>query len=300
MSNSHKNWLSEPIWEARLQAIWIFFTACYISIGNVYSSRWISSLIITIAGMLLLLLVCHSVASKDKSRNKNTLLVAVAACLFISFESYKTYKDFAGSIFAAIFALSISLIVWIKDDDPKIVRVIYAVILMLVSMLIFSLIQLLSTVSIKQLWFINYVETTGVYVAPHVVGIVVGMCVSLILDKRIIEKTIQVEVIRYDFKYRLLRLLIFPLLGFYLVYLFNYNSVSSALKDELDTILLISLHFFIQLIFVMVVFRCVLLNNVNFIKITILLLSTFCFSVIFSLFENIILHQALDSVMFFF
>jgi hypothetical protein len=71
------------IWDIRLQAMWITFTGIYVITGTIAANpaneRWLSSTFLTIAGILVLLLVCHTVIAVDRNASRKTLLVALTA-----------------------------------------------------------------------------------------------------------------------------------------------------------------------------------------------------------------------------
>jgi hypothetical protein len=115
--NNHP--FSQAIWDARLQAAWIVFAGRYAISGALLKGsiflRLTSSAFLTAASLLVFLLVCHTVVVVDRAASRKTLLVALAACLFIAQKSVDTYSDQNGVLFALLFSCAIFILIWIAE-----------------------------------------------------------------------------------------------------------------------------------------------------------------------------------------
>jgi hypothetical protein len=195
---------AKPLWDIRLQAIWITFTGIYVIVGTTYvaanplNARWLSSAFLTIAGGLVLLLVCHTVIAMDRNASRKTLLVALTACLFFVQKSYDTYHDVNGLIFAIIFSSIILTVLWLTDESPVRDRIMLTSIAVLLAAIAFSGFQLLATLLEQRLLRWQNIPPQVMIVSPHVAGILSGMMSFLVLDSFIAKSANRMQVPRSD------------------------------------------------------------------------------------------------------
>jgi hypothetical protein len=97
--------LSHPIWESRLQVLWILLSAAYAIFGKSDPRRAVSSILVVIAGFLLIALFAHVMFAREAHEAKAALLVAFASSVFLATTSYVDFKDPLASGFAISFSL---------------------------------------------------------------------------------------------------------------------------------------------------------------------------------------------------
>ena len=121
--------------------------------------------------------VCSKRVGPDSggSRN-NSALAGLIATAFVGMESFRTYHDVLGSIFAGVFGAMIFVLIWLRDDSPwhRRVKVTFAV--MLLPAVVYSFMQLLSTLLVWEM-VLGFAggKRWEVPIAAHVSGIVSGM-----------------------------------------------------------------------------------------------------------------------------
>jgi hypothetical protein len=192
--------LSKPLWDIRLQAMWIAFTGLYVIIGTTFitanpaMARLLSSAFLTIAGGLVLLLMCHTVIATDRNASRKTLLVALTACLFFVQKSYDTYHDVNGLIFAIIFSAIILTVVWLPDESAARDRIMLTSIAVLLAAIAFSCFQLIATVIEQRLIRWQHLPPQAMIVSPHVAGILSGMMSFLVLDSHVAKSVKRMRV----------------------------------------------------------------------------------------------------------
>ena len=81
--------LSDPIWDIRLQAIWIVYAGVYSLATDLPAYRWIQSAIITMGGFLVIVLLCQTLIARDRIASRKTLLVAFGSIIFILQKSFE-------------------------------------------------------------------------------------------------------------------------------------------------------------------------------------------------------------------
>ena len=176
----HFRWLVNDIWDARLPALWVVFSAGYLLVGRLQASfevgRWLSSLAVTVAGALILLMfVRNAVAQGSGGSSSNTALAGLIATTFVGMESFRVYQDVLGSMFAGVFGSMIFVLLWLDDSSPWHRRVKVTFAIMLLPSVGFSLIQLLSTLLVWEVIGLGGGTRQDVPIAAHVSGIVAGM-----------------------------------------------------------------------------------------------------------------------------
>jgi hypothetical protein len=227
---------AQPIWDIRLQAAWITFTGIYLIAGSkimeyMAHPRWVSSLFLTIAAVLVLLLVCHTVVAKDKSASRKTLLVALTACLFFVQKSGETYHDNNGVIFATIFSVIILSLVWLRDESALREQIKFDTISVLVATIIFSIVGLMSTFLERLLIEAQHVSENRMLIAPHVSIIMVGAAVFYLLDNYIAERTNSIELFRYSFLDCFIRSLIAVVIAVAVVHITNIERLTDSILN---------------------------------------------------------------------
>lgn len=107
--------LSDPIWHPRLQVLWIVLSAVYAASAKSRPERSTSSVLILIAGALLVTLFGH-VLFKTTSKANSVLLVAFGSSVFLANVSYSDFKDPLAAAFAIIFALMTGSLLSVSID----------------------------------------------------------------------------------------------------------------------------------------------------------------------------------------
>jgi|GEM_PF-2816682 len=254
---ANNRWLKDPIWDSRLQAIWIVFSGIYLSTGTFHSVRWLSSLAITIAGFLILFLACHTLVAAEPEKSRNTLLVSLAGCLFLIFESWRTYHDSIGSVFAAIFALALTMMIWLRDDHPSRIRISYTFILLMLACLIFSFFQLAITIITKIISVEMAGQTGPILIPAHVIGMLSGMVAFLVLDRRVLRSLFSDSVPRHPWFYENFRMVFFPAIGIGLTWYFNIDTLEQQMLNRQEGLIFSFFYFSVQflLVFVFIMLR---------------------------------------------
>ena len=178
--------ISSPIWNHRIQILWIAFTAFYITTGAFFSHRWISSVMITIGALLVLLINCHILHETIIDKARPTLLLAFASCLFLAQESTKVYKDDLGTIFSIIIGLSCGITAWVDDEKlmESLKTTVFSVLIFLITT---SVTQLSCTVSIKKLITYNLLPQCIYIISPHTFGIMLGIFIGFSFGTKLID-----------------------------------------------------------------------------------------------------------------
>lgn len=170
---------SDSIWDFRLQVLWVAYTALYIAAGSITQERFVSSLLSTIGGGLIVAVILHTLLEEHSEKTNSTLFIALAACVFLVQESYKTYSDILGSVFAFVFALLAATLLWIRDENPIKWHFKYTSFVVMITTIVCSFVQLLVTVFIK---FVqnHFMPDANYYVIGyHVSGIFAALICSL-------------------------------------------------------------------------------------------------------------------------
>jgi hypothetical protein len=201
--------LAKPIWDIRLQAMWITFTGLYVIVGTTEyvtsspaTARLLSSAFLTIAGGLVLLLICHTVIAADRNASRKTLLVALTACLFFVQKSSDTYHDTNGLIFAIIFSAIILTIVWLPDESHIRDRIMLSSIAVLLAAIAFSGFQLVTTLIEQRVLKWQNLPTAAMVISPHVAGILSGMTSFLVMDSFIARSAGRMSMLRRELSQR--------------------------------------------------------------------------------------------------
>ena len=172
--------LSDPIWDTRLQAIWIIYAGVYsLAAADLPSYRWIESIIITVGGLLVIILLCQTLIAKDHIASRKTLLVAFGSLIFILQKSADPYHDYTGTLYASIFGIFVLIPLWLLDANSAREQIILLSILAITAGAMFSLVQLGATLVVKWIIVISSLPAGSLLIAPHVAGIAAGMSAFL-------------------------------------------------------------------------------------------------------------------------
>ena len=220
-----EHWFGSSLWDIRLQTAWILFAAAYLLLGSTYQADWISSLAITLAGILILAILCHTLIATDNDKSRSTLLVSLAACIFLIHESTRTFNDNLGSFFAAFFAAMIILLLWLPDSSSLRERLKETFILVMATTIVFSLVQLFSTITVKKFLDLLSLHQQHILIAPHIAGVLSGICAFLLLDKLVASSIYPNRIIIYPRWYKTVFYPIVLILSFSIVYVSNKDSL---------------------------------------------------------------------------
>lgn len=141
--------LSESIWQARLQVSWILLSAAYVAIGKVYPRREVSSLLILVAGVLLVGLLCHVLIQTDIKKTRGVLLVAFGGSVFLITNSISPFNDILAAGFASLFVLMTGTLLVLRLGAKSSQRLRYRYFVSIVFTLVGSIIGLLFTLLVK-------------------------------------------------------------------------------------------------------------------------------------------------------
>lgn len=180
---------SDPIWDFRLQAIWILYTAIYIFIGRVSNERVVSSIAILIGGILVVSVFIHILVEKDSNRARTTLLVALAATIYFVKESIDVYNDYLAAIFSGIFGLQFLTLILLDENSTRTLLK-YRFFSTMSLVLIASSILLLVTIIIK--FVIKEVNVgAGYYLAgPLGTGAFAGLAIGGVVGNRLLPRVL--------------------------------------------------------------------------------------------------------------
>ncbi|MCP3392393.1 hypothetical protein NLM27_26975 [Bradyrhizobium sp. CCGB12] len=183
--------------------MWITFTGLYVIVGTTAyvtssptTARLLSSAFLTIAGALVLLLICHTVIAADRNASRKTLLVALTACLFFVQKSSDTYHDDNVLIFAIIFSAIILTIVWLPDESRIGDSIMLTSIAVLLAAIAFSGLQLVTTLIEQRLLRWQNLPAEAMVISPHVAGILSGMMSFLVMDNWIARSASRMLILR--------------------------------------------------------------------------------------------------------
>jgi hypothetical protein len=255
---------AQPIWDTRIQALWITFTGIYVIFGSYATARlayprWVSSFFLTIAAILVILLVSHSVVAIDKNASRKTLLIALTACLFFVQKSGDVYKDYNGVVFSILFSIFIFILVWLPDDSIVRDRLKLHAIAMLIAAIIFSAMELLATVCVKMIMQYYQIPYEIMVISPHVAGISVGMSSFFLLDTYLAQRANCFVGERTSMLRRLLRILMAVGIAIFITHLANMARFKVSILNTVPGIAFSSLY---VVILVGVVSTCIWLFHV--------------------------------------
>lgn len=175
-----------PLWSNRLQLLWVSFTVLFIAIGEYYTSRWISSVLVTIGALLILLIITQILHVKDISKTRPTLLLAFISILFLGKEALNVYSDKLALLFCLLVALCLAILVWSNDDKfTYYLKTLLFTILIFLVLLSFS--QLISTLSIKYLISEHNIPKEIYIISPHALGMTIGIMLGASFSNSLIK-----------------------------------------------------------------------------------------------------------------
>lgn len=143
--------LSDEIWQARLQVLWIILAAVYVAVGKVYPRRSLSSLLILLAGFLLVALLAHVLVKKDARKLRGVLLVAFGSSIFLVSNSYSPFSDMLAAVFAVIFSIMTGSLLVLRLDGKVSQRLRYHYFVSMVLTLVGGTLGFVVTLAVKYL-----------------------------------------------------------------------------------------------------------------------------------------------------
>lgn len=169
-----KTHFTSPIWNHRLQLIWVAFTGLYVTVGAVNSAIWVSSIMITLGALLIVISVAQILPNTNIDSARPTLLLAFASLLFLTQESINVYNDRLAAIFAATIAVSSGLLAWVESESlsRRLKQTVFSVLILLV---LTSFTQLIVTISLKHFISKQLLPPQVYIIAPHALGISTGI-----------------------------------------------------------------------------------------------------------------------------
>lgn len=185
-----RNSLRHPLWRPRLQVVWILLAAVYVLAGDLYPSRALSSLLILAAGALIVAVFTHVLIENDYEKSRNTLLVAFGATLFVLNQSLRTFEDYLGAVFAALFAMMLGSLIWQSGKGWKRQRLKYTYFVAMCSTLISGVLGFPLTLGLKGLLDAT-VGRSGYYlIGAQGVGALISFAAAACLNARLLPNRI--------------------------------------------------------------------------------------------------------------
>jgi len=247
---------TRPIWNYRLQLLWVAFTALYISVGTFYIDQWVSSLMVTMGAILILALVAHILPSKDISSVRPTLLLAFASCLFLTQESLNVYEDELAAAFSAIIGVCCALLAWIEHEQASKIlrRMVFSVLILLVAT---SISQLLATLIIKSMISHQVVREEVYIIAPHSLGVAAGAMLGFSYGSYLVKNSPHNLVLWRT----ILSFVVFFILATITGYLFNDKRIALISSEIVVGVAYTAVYTFLYLIIVLKFVAIYITNN---------------------------------------
>jgi hypothetical protein len=179
--------LADSLWGIRLQTIWIFFTVFYSWLGAIVPKRVVSSWMILTAGILLLAVFAHVIVNSDVDRIRRTLLVVLAASLFVANIATNSFKDYVAAGFAVLFAFMLAAQLWRSRIDDSLKRLQYLCFVSMSLAVVGGLAGLLATLLLKRLILLGLVSREFYIFAPMETATMCGFSVGMLMGGRILS-----------------------------------------------------------------------------------------------------------------
>ena len=181
---------TDDIWILRIQLFWVMYTLVYILCGNYIKSAFISSLLITIGGGLIALLLLHNLKEKDTEKINNIVYIALISWAFLIEKSVNEHNDYLGGVFALVYAFFIGWLLWMRHSNPFKKYLKYTVFLVLFVSAICSFTQLFVTVGIKSIDHRFFTASEYYIIGHHGFGTAVGLIASLWFGARLLPQSL--------------------------------------------------------------------------------------------------------------
>lgn len=179
--------LSDSLWGVRLQTLWVFFTVFYSWLGAIAPKRVVSSWMILTAGILLLAVFAHVIVNSDVDRIRRTLLVVLAASLFVANIATNSFKDYLAAAFAGLFAFMLAAQLWRSRIDDSFKRLQYLCFVSMSLAVVGGLVGLAVTLLLKRFILQGWVNREFYIFAPMQTATMCGFSVGTLLGGRILS-----------------------------------------------------------------------------------------------------------------
>lgn len=180
-----------------IQCSWLWLTVIYYIFSTFYPERYVSSLLISVGGLLLSAYYYSIREQEDEEKVYGTILTIVTGSIFLSLEAFRSFTDYLAGVMAALTAITSTFLIVLFRHKRLYYRVsmfngYFVFVTSLVSML-----TLHSTIIIRDLIVPRSGGQELLIIAPHATSILWAIYISWLFYKQ--DRRIKIPVWRTAF-----------------------------------------------------------------------------------------------------